>query len=283
MAGLSFFRTSMQSDIVEFYTERLGMGIWLKQKGCTILKHGNLLIGFCRSESSDTQGTITLFYDSRKKVDSMYELVEDIAVTEPKENKVFDIYNFFAKDPEGRSIEFQTFLHTLEPYMDCIELLQTRRSIRYFKEKTVADGTLWKIYETCRYSPTSRNSQSYYFIPIYDKYVQKSLAKERGGATEPIENAPMAMAICSNPELSERYKVDGIIAGYHFMLAAWSYGLGTCWIADMDREKVKDKLGVPWEHYVVTVTPLGYPDEEPEAPRRKEAEELIQILGEVIT
>ncbi len=283
MAGLTFFGTAELGEMIRFYTERLGMKMWLEQEGCTILKHGNLLLGFCESQEPDIQGTITFFYPTKEEVDEMYGKLSHIAVAEPKDNDRYRIYNFFAKDPEGRSIEFQTFLHPLPPYKEGIELLRTRRSVRHFSSRTIQEATLWNIFETCRYSPTSKNTQSYYFIPIRDKYVQKKLANERGASSSPIGNAPMAIAICSDPEKSQRHVKDGVIAAYHFMLAAWSYGLGTCWIADMDREQVKEELGVPIDHYVATVTPLGYPEDVPEPPKRKEAEAFVRILGDNIT
>ncbi len=283
MAGLTFFRTKKPEEIVRFYTEEVGMKIWLEQAGCTLLKHGNFLLGFCGSDEVDTQGVITFFYPDRSTVDEMYDKFRDIATGEPKDNERYNIYNFFAEDPEGRTIEFQTFLHPLEPYMGGVELLETRRSVRHYSEKGVPEALLWKIFETCRYSPTSKNTQSYYFLPIRDKYVQRSLASERSASSAPIGNAPMAVAICSDPEKSLRHVQDGVIAAYHFMLAAWGYGLGTCWIADMDRERVKEEMGVPMDHYVVTVTPLGYPQEFPTTPKRKEVEKFVKILGDNIT
>ena len=45
----------------------------------------------------------------------MYEMVSHIATSEPKKNEKYEIYQFFAQDPEGRVIEFQAFLHPIEP------------------------------------------------------------------------------------------------------------------------------------------------------------------------
>ncbi len=278
MAGLTFFRTKKPEEIVKFYVEEVGMKIWLEQSGCTLLKHGNFLLGFCGSDDVDTQGVITFFYDDRSKVNEMYRRFQEVATTEPKSNERYRIYNFFAKDPEGRTMEFQTFLHPLEPYLDGVELLETRRSVRHYRDKAVPGELLVKLFETCRYSPTSKNTQSYYFIPVNDKDVQRSLASERGSSSSPIGNAPMAVAICSDPERSLRHVQDGVIAAYHFMLTAWAHGLGTCWIADMDRKSVKENLGIPKEHYVATVTPLGYPEGSPGTPRREEAEHFVKEL-----
>jgi len=278
MTGMNFFRSKELETITEFYRDKLGMELWLDQDKCKVLKDGNLLIGFCESETMDEGGTITFFYRSKEKVDEMYKKFKDRAKGEPSENDFFQIYQFFAEDPEGRTLEFQTFLHKLEPYMEGIELLENRRSVREYKDEGVDEETLQKIFETCRFAPTSRNSQSYYFISIKDRDTVEFMAERRGSNSQPIAEAPMAVAICCDPEKTGRLKQDGDIAAYHFILTAWAHGLGTCWIAAMDREDVKERLGIPQEHYVATVTPLGYPEEVPETPSRKDAEKFVKRI-----
>jgi hypothetical protein len=39
----------------------------------------------------------------------MYEKFLDEALDAPRDNPRYPIYNFFARDPEGRLIEFQVF------------------------------------------------------------------------------------------------------------------------------------------------------------------------------
>jgi len=276
MSGITFFSTKNLEKIKEFYTNRIDMDLWLDQGGCIILKHGNMLLGFCEGGEIDKGGTITFFYEDKKKVDQMYKEFEDSARSEPKENEKFHIYNFFAEDIEGRTIEFQTFLHPIKPYLGGEELLRGRRSVRNFKDKEVPEEILSKIFEACRFSPTSHNAQGYYFIPICDREVIKFMASRRGGSSKPIQEAPMAIAVCCDPEETLRPIQDGCIAAYHFILTAWAYGLGTCWIAAMDREDVKEKLGIPKDHYVVTVTPLGFPQKIPKTPSRKPKESFIK-------
>jgi len=46
----------------------------------------------------------------------------------------------------------------------------------------------------------------------------------------------------------------------------------------MDRDDVKEALGIPQEHYVATVTPLGYPAEQPEPGSRRETKEIVQFI-----
>ena len=278
MSGILFFKTRDKDGVKEFYQTQVGMDVWLEQKDCVILKHGNLLVGFCTRDETDTCGMLTFFYPTKEEVDTMYERMKSRAEDTPKENEKYDIYHFFAKDPENRIIEFQAFLHPVDSYQTGDELLITRRSVRNFKDEKIPDEILWKLFEVCRYAPTSRNSQSYYFLAVSDKEKIDYLASVRKGSSEPIGRAPMTIVICSDPSLSKRHIQDGCIAAYHFTLAAWNFRLGTCWIGGMDREEVKEQLGIPQNHYVATVTPLGYPAKHPTLRERKPAKEYVKFV-----
>jgi hypothetical protein len=115
MAGIVFFRTTMLQEIVEFYVSEVGMRVWLEQADCVILSHGNLLLGFCDRETPEVDGMITFFYPTKEGVDEMYSQLSHIATTEPEVSEKYEIYQFFARDPEGRAIEFQAFLRQIEP------------------------------------------------------------------------------------------------------------------------------------------------------------------------
>jgi hypothetical protein len=116
MSGIVFFRTATRDRVSSFYRERLGFDTWLEQDGCTILRHDDLKLGFCDAsgdQSPDTDGIVTLYYDTREAVDQRRKALDDVATDDPHVNEHYDIYQFFAEDPEGRTLEFQTFLHEL--------------------------------------------------------------------------------------------------------------------------------------------------------------------------
>lgn len=278
MSGILFFKSKDRSRLKKFYHTKVGMNIWLEQADCTILKHGNLLLGFCDRKEPDACGMITFFYPTATEVDKMYEKLKDLAQAPPKANEKYQIYHFFAMDPEKRIIEFQAFLHPVESHLTGDELLITRRSVRQFEGKEVPEEVIGKLFELCRYAPTSRNSESYYFIAIHDREKIDYLASLRKRSSSPIARAPVAVAICADPALSKRHIQDGCIAAYHFTLAAWNFGLGTCWIGGMDSGEVKRCLDIPEDHYVATVTPLGYPSEKPELHPRKSADEYVKVI-----
>jgi uncharacterized glyoxalase superfamily protein PhnB len=120
VTGIVFFRSADREEVCAFYRNRLDAETWLSQPDCTILRYDTLLFGFCDAEKNgdtdiDRDGTITFVYDSRVAVDRAYERLRDRARDEPTENEPYGIYNFFADDPEGRTIECQTFLHPIDP------------------------------------------------------------------------------------------------------------------------------------------------------------------------
>ncbi len=114
--GIIFFATEKLDSIADFYIEKVGCELWLDQGACKILKHGNMLFGFCKSDHADKEAVITFFYPEKEMVDSMYSRIEKIAGDKPKMNPKFNIYHFYGRDPENRSIEFQYFDHELKDY-----------------------------------------------------------------------------------------------------------------------------------------------------------------------
>jgi hypothetical protein len=113
MSGIIFLGTQELSVIKEFYLNKMEMEIWLEQGDCFIARHGNLLLGFCQREEPDLNGIITLFFNSEDEVDKFYEQFSKDSEGPPKVNEKYRIYHFFAKDPEGRRLEFQRFLHPI--------------------------------------------------------------------------------------------------------------------------------------------------------------------------
>ncbi len=85
----------------------------MEQKDCIILKHDNFLFGFCERAEVENCGILTFFYKNKDRVDNIYHAMKNSADAAPRENKIYKIYQFFAKDPEGRTLEFQYFMHPL--------------------------------------------------------------------------------------------------------------------------------------------------------------------------
>lgn len=113
-SGIIFLTTENLNIVKDFYQNKLKCQLWLDQGSCTIYRYGNLLLGFCEGKKADTNGIITFFFKNKEDVRKAYSKMKNIAKSEPKENKKYRIYHFFAVDPEGRTIEFQCFLHPID-------------------------------------------------------------------------------------------------------------------------------------------------------------------------
>ncbi|WP_423744440.1 VOC family protein (plasmid) [Haladaptatus sp. SPP-AMP-3] len=115
MSGIVFFASEVRAETVSFYVDRFGADVWLEQTDCTVLQYDNMRFGFCERESADTDGILTFVTDDRDGVDALYDDLADCACDPPEANPRYDIYHFFAEDPEGRAVEVQSFDSVTEP------------------------------------------------------------------------------------------------------------------------------------------------------------------------
>ena len=112
--GIVFYKTREPAELDKFYTGTIGATLWLDQGGCRIYKFGNMLFGFCNRDETETGALLTFCYPDRSEIDRIYSKISHLATTAPAENESYRIYHFYARDPEGRAIEFQYFWDKME-------------------------------------------------------------------------------------------------------------------------------------------------------------------------
>jgi len=183
--------------------------------------------------------------------------------------------------------------------MEVLEAIKTRRSIRKYKPTPVDDKTIELVLEAARWAPSWANTQCWRFIVVRDSNIKAELANslikaEREGklvdnpATEAIRNAPVVIVACAElgrsgykegePATDKGdywYMFDVALAMQNLVLAAHSLGLGTVYIGRFDAQRAASILRVPQGFCVVAMTPLGYPEGEPQLRPRKELSEII--------
>ena len=160
-----------------------------------------------------------------------------------------------------------------------IKLLKERRSIRSYDSKPIEDEILTQILEATRFCMSARNRQPWTFYVIKNKELIKKIAKEC--TTGPFASgAPLLIAIVGDKELSPNwYLHDTCFVSLQLALAAWSYGIGTCWIGIINRDNVKKLLNLKESDDLLTVLPLGYPKGKIPKPRpRKSLEEIVKYF-----
>lgn len=160
--------------------------------------------------------------------------------------------------------------------MDAIKCIKERRSIRVYQDKAIKKEIIEDIIDCARLAPTARNEQPWEFIAVTDK--EKLAALGKASMYGPfIKDAACCIVVCgdaSNKHLIE----DGCAATENILLAAYSYGIGSCWVAGWKRvynDEVKNILEIPKNLDIVSIIPLGYIKDKVKAPPKRELKDVL--------
>ena len=177
-------------------------------------------------------------------------------------------------------------------HMTVTECIETRRSIRRYRPDPVDHSLLESIVALASYSPSWKNTQ----ITRYTAIEDPSLLKEIADRYTPeynaniIRQAPVLIAVtfikgrCGferdgsfSTKKEDRWQMfDAGAACQTFCLAAKDKGLGTVIMGIFDEDGISELLHIPKEQELGALIAIGYPDIDPEAPKRKSVEELLQ-------
>ena len=148
---------------------------------------------------------------------------------------------------------------------DAIRAIMQRRSVRSYQSKPLPDKDLKAIVEAGRCAPSAANRQPWHFIVVREAEQKQKLAAACANQSW-MADAGAIIAGVGKPAVNEKwYPVDVAIAMQNMVIAATSLGYGTCWIGAFDQDQVKAVLGLPEDHTVVALTPVGVPADHPEA------------------
>jgi nitroreductase len=146
--------------------------------------------------------------------------------------------------------------------MEAMEILKTRRSVRVYKDRPIAEETLEKIVDAARFAPTARNVQPWEFVVVTDRGILTKIAAlaENGRF---LASATACIAVfCSD---TKYYLEDGCAATQNILLAATALGIGSCWVAGDKKpycSQVSKLLNAPESLKLVSLIALGYPESE---------------------
>lgn len=176
--------------------------------------------------------------------------------------------------------------------MNVVECIETRRSVRKFKPNAIDHSIIEELIKTTSFSPSWKNTQIARFYAV-----EGSLKDEIGQVGTPayphngeiIAEAPMliVMTFVKNRSGFERdgsysttkeggwQMFDSGIYAQSFCLSAHDKGLGTVIMGIYDADIIASKLELPDTQEVACLIPIGYPDETPIAPKRKEVSDLL--------
>ncbi len=191
--------------------------------------------------------------------------------------------------------------------MDFFEAIRSRRSIREFSEDPISGKDIETCLEAARLAPSGTNAQPWRFFVARDPAVRAALAGA-GYDQPVLRQAPVITVLLGDrgvfrkrlrraqeladvgalsdetlATIQKKYqekpdsgreandaaiRMNCVIAGEHYVLAAAALELGCCWVGLFDSEKVMDVLKLdPKHNFPVAMLPTGRPKGELPPPR----------------
>ena len=178
--------------------------------------------------------------------------------------------------------------------MNTTDCIRTRRSIRKFKAAPVEHPLLESLISDTSYSPSWKNSQIPRYIAIEDSFILDKIIHDYTPSfnSNIIRQAPLLLAVTFvkgqsgferdgsySTKKGDRWQMFDVgIACQTFCLAAHNAGLGTVIMGIWDEDGITDLLNLPEDQELAALIAVGWPDIDPEAPRRKSVNELLTYL-----
>ena len=164
---------------------------------------------------------------------------------------------------------------------ETIRQLHSRKSVRVFEDREIAEELVKEILDAACQAPTAGNQQLYTIIRVTDEHLLERLS-ESCDHQPFIKEARLVLVFCADClKWQNAYEycgcdprkpgagdlmlaaIDASIAAQNAVTAAWSLGIGSCYIGDIleNCEEQRDILGIP--EYVMPAVMLvfGYPSE----------------------
>lgn len=163
---------------------------------------------------------------------------------------------------------------------ETIKNLIERRSCRKYSTTQIKNDELNSVLKAGEYAPTGMGRQSPIIVVLQNKSTIDRLsqlnAKIMGKDEDPFYGAPTVLVVLADKNIGTCIEDGSLVLG-NLMNAAYSLGLGSCWIhrakeefeTDEGKELLKE-WNIPENYVGIGHCILGYPEEKSEAKPRKE-------------
>lgn len=168
--------------------------------------------------------------------------------------------------------------------MDLDKVIQSRRSVRKFKDKKPDWRDIIECIDAMRYTPMAGNNFSLRFILVDDKKIIEKIAKYSEQSF--FSKVDYLLVIYSSTSrtldsFGERKKVymrqQAGAAIQTFLLKIEEKGLSACWIGHFPgEEKIKHLLKIPKASEIEAVFPVGYGNDKKKS-RKIELSEVLRF------
>ncbi len=151
--------------------------------------------------------------------------------------------------------------------MELLKAIHTRRSIRSFTDKPVADEDIDKILRAAMSAPSAGNQQSWHFIVVRDKEKLAAVPAIHPYA-KMVPQAQVAIIVCGrlDGKWPAFWSQDCSAATQNMLLAARDLGLATVWAGIYpETERMagfRNVFGIPEDVLPFAIVPVGWSDTE---------------------
>jgi nitroreductase len=196
-----------------------------------------------------------------------------------------------------------------------IVTIKDRRSIRNYTKQKIPADLVETIINAGKYAPSAENRQPWKFIVISDLKKLQSLSQQvkkriahvlkhkwkwkfrypeltdqriifflreisQSENDTIFHNAPVLVLVVTTDQAFNDESCA--CAAQNMMLAAWSLGIGSCWIGFIKfleaDPKILSKLGIPEDYHISASLTFGYPEKIPKASFRKPTATIIRHI-----
>lgn len=181
-----------------------------------------------------------------------------------------------------------------------IKELFERKSVRVFEERKISEEEKQWILQAAAMAPTAGNQQLYTIIDVTDQEIKEQLVKTCDHQPF-IATAPMVLVFCADckkwydgfvaagceprkPGVGDLLLAvsDTNIAAQNAVTAAWSLGIGSCYIGDVmeNCEVQRELLHLPPYVFPAAMVVFGYPTPQQMEREKPERADLSHIVHE---
>lgn len=157
--------------------------------------------------------------------------------------------------------------------MDIMKLLAWRRTYRRFDQsRPIPVEALDAILEAARISSSASNKQTLRFVVVKSAALAEKifpfthwaamLPKELG---QPKDGEHPVLFVVPTFETQQKGKwteLDLGLAEANMTMAAAAFGIGSCILANIEREPIREALDIPVSSEIATIVAFGYPTHE---------------------
>ncbi|MEM7817031.1 MAG: nitroreductase family protein [Candidatus Aenigmatarchaeota archaeon] len=151
-------------------------------------------------------------------------------------------------------------------------LIIKRRSIRLFKQKEVPYPLIIKLVNSARLAPSAANSQFLEYLVINKKNLRdlvfphlhwaSYVAPKRNPSLNQRPTLYILILINKEKSLNPNLRDIGA-AAENILLSLENFGLGGCWLQNIEKEALVNILKIPKNYELDSIIACGYPLESP--------------------